>query len=196
MTILRFVPFNMIDFSNIPLDKKLYLFEVDDVLFPKKDYLLQIYYLFSQFVEFTEGRPISAELVNYMKDYYLEKGEDDLYNQAAKKFNFSNDYQENFERLMVNGHLPLKLFLFNEIKLLFASILENGGQIAILTKGNPALQLNKLKHLDWQGFDRNVKIYFIDELNFRNIEPFNYIASENQITQSDLIFIEDNIARL
>src|SRR5690606_41709380 len=37
VTILRFVQFNMIDFSNIPLDKKLYLFEVDDVLFPKKD---------------------------------------------------------------------------------------------------------------------------------------------------------------
>src|SRR5690606_3032610 len=145
--------------------------------------------------EFTEGRPISAELVNYMKDYYLEKGEDNLYNQAAKKFNFSNDYQENFERLMVNGHLPLKLFLFNEIKLLFASILENGRQLGSLTTGNRALQLSKSKHLDWQGLDRNVKSYFIDELKFSNIAPFSYIASENQIAQSDLIFIEDNIAR-
>ena len=76
----------MIDFSNIPLDKKLYLFEIDDVLFPKKDYLLQIYYLFSQFVEFTEGRAISTELVSFMKDQYLENGEDDLYEQTAKKF--------------------------------------------------------------------------------------------------------------
>jgi hypothetical protein len=70
--------------------------------------------------------------------------------------------------------------------------LERGSSIAILTKGNPALQLNKVKHIDWQGFDKNVKIYFIDELSFRNIEPFSYIASENQITESDLIFIQDN----
>ncbi|WP_392469855.1 HAD family hydrolase [Sphingobacterium cellulitidis] len=186
----------MMDFANIPTDKKLYLFEVDDVLFPKKDYLLQIYYLFSQFVEFTEGRPIATEMVNFMKETYMESAEENLYNLTAKKFNFKNDYKENFERLMVNGHLPLKLFLFNKTKLLFASILEKGGQIGILTKGNPALQLNKVKHIDWQGFDRNVKIYFIDELNFRNIDPFTYIASENQVQKSDLFFIEDNIAKL
>src|SRR5690606_42062687 len=94
VTILRFVQFNMIDFSNIPLDKKIYLFEIDDVLFPKKDYLLQIYYLFSQFAEFTEGRPIATELVNYMRDYYLENGEDHLFQQTAKKFNFRKRSEE------------------------------------------------------------------------------------------------------
>ncbi|MCT1531146.1 HAD hydrolase-like protein [Sphingobacterium daejeonense] len=182
----------MIDISKIPLDKKLYLFEVDDVLIPKKDYLLQIYYLFAQFVEFTEGKSMATDMVSFMKDVYLEKGEDAVYEMTSERFGFSNDYKENFERLMVNGHLPLKLYLFNEIKLLFASILERGSSIAILTKGNPALQLNKVKHIDWQGFDKNVKIYFIDELSFRNIEPFSYIASENQITESDLIFIQDN----
>jgi len=182
----------MIEISQIPQDKKLYLFEVDDVLFPKKDYLLQIYYLFAQFVEFTESRAVATEMVNYMKETYEERGEDGIYESTAKKFQFTTDYSENFERLMVNAHLPLKLLLFNEIKLLFASIIERGSKIAILTKGNPALQLNKLKHIDWQGFDRNVKIYFVDELSFRNIQPFSYIASENHITESDLIFIEDN----
>lgn len=185
----------MIDFSQIPQNKKLFLFEIDDVLFPKKDYLLQIYYLFAQFVEFTEARPIASEMIEFMKETYLEKGEEVVYSKTAEKFNFLNDYRENFERLMANGHLPLKLFLYNEIKLLFASIIERGANIAILTKGNPVLQLNKLKHMDWQGFDKNVKIYFVDELNFRNIEPFSYIASENHLTESDLIFIEDNLSK-
>jgi len=30
-----------------PEDKKVYVFELDDVVFPKKDYLLQVYYLFA-----------------------------------------------------------------------------------------------------------------------------------------------------
>lgn len=174
----------------IPLDKKLYLFELDDVLFPKQDYLLQIYYLFAQFVEFTDGRAMATELVNFMKETYLAKGEEAVYPEAAKKFSFSQDYSENMGRLMVNGHLPLKLILPNSIKLLFASILEKGAKIAILTKGNPAMQLNKLKHIDWQGFDKQMKVYFIDELQFRNIEPISYIASENQLDQEELIFIE------
>lgn len=185
----------MTSIPEIPQNKKLYLFEIDDVLFPKKDYLLQIYYLFAQFVEFTEGKAMAQEMVEFMKDVYLDKGEDAVYTETERRFQFSSNYKENFERLMVNGLLPLKLFLYNEIKLLFASILERGAQIAILTKGNPALQLNKLKHLDWQGFEKNVKIYFIDELNFRNIDPFSYIASENQLTISDLIFIQDNISK-
>ena len=189
---LHFVQFSMLDISKIPLDKKLYLFEVDDVLFPKKDYLLQIYYLFAQFVEFSEGKPLAAEMVEFMKEIYMEQGEAAVYESTASKFLFSRDYKENFERLMVNGHLPLKLYLFNQTKLLFASLLERGAKIGILTEGNPLLQLNKVKHIDWQGFDKNVKIYFVDELNFRNIEPFSYIASENQITESDLIFIQAN----
>jgi len=186
----------MTNIQDILLDKKLYLFELDDVLFPKKDYLLQIYYLFAQFVEFTEGRPIAADMVNFMKEVYMEQGEDAVYEATKDHFKFDKDYRENFERLKVNGHLPLKLYLYIEIKLLFASIIERGAKIAILTKGNPAMQLNKLKHIDWQGFDRDVRIYFSDELNFRNIEPFSYIALENQINETDLIFIEDNLTKL
>ncbi|MGO1596191.1 MAG: HAD family hydrolase [Sphingobacterium sp.] len=181
----------MINTNHIPLDKKLYLFELDDVLFPERDYLLQIYYLFAKFVEFSEGRALAEPLVDYMKQVYAEKGHSRVYALAAQQFAFREDYAENLERLIANGHLPLKLYLFNSVKLLLASILERKAHFAVLTKGNPMTQLNKLKYLDWQGLDQGVKIYFQDELDFRNIEPFRYIATENQVSEDEIMFINE-----
>lgn len=181
----------MFSTQHIPTDKKMYLFELDEVLFPEKDYCLQIYYLFAQFVAFTEARAVAEPLTRYMKEVYLDQGHAAVYPQAARAYAFQADYLENFERLMANGQLPLKLYLFNEVKLLLASILERDGQIGVLTKGNPVMQLNKLKHLDWQGLDQGVRAYFQDELDFRNIEPFNYIASENQLSVDDIVFIQE-----
>lgn len=181
------------NWKDIPMDKKVYLFELDDVLYPKHDYLLQIYYLFGQFVEFSEAREISKSLTAFMKEKLFSEGEEAVFEAAKKEFKFEQDYSENYERLQVNGHLPLKLLLFNEIKLLFAALLEQGKSIAVLTKGNPALQLNKLKHIDWQGLEKGVKVYFIDELVFRNIDPIPYIASENGCLPEEIIFIEEKL---
>lgn len=192
----RIIQLTMFDTQHIPLDKTMYLFELDDVLFPERDYILQIYYLFASFVEFTEGRPLAKELTEYMRQVYLEDGHASVYNRSAREYGFQTDYSENFERLMANGHLPLKLYLYNEVKLLLAAILERGAKIAVLTKGNPVMQLNKLKHLDWQGLDQGVKVYFIDELDFRNIEPFGYIATENQISKDDILFLKEPWAKL
>ncbi|MFZ4261024.1 HAD family hydrolase [Sphingobacterium sp. HJSM2_6] len=179
--------------KDVPVDKQMYLFEVDDVLFPKQDYLLQVYYLFAQFVEFNEAKTIAGELVEFMKNVYLEQGEEAVIPALAMNYEFTNNYRENYERLEVNAHLPLKLLLFKEIQLLFASILERDAKIGILTKGNPALQLNKLKHIDWKGFDKDIKVYFVDELEFRNLDPINYIASENSLLNGELFFVTSQL---
>ncbi|MVZ67294.1 HAD hydrolase-like protein [Sphingobacterium sp. DK4209] len=181
--------------SEFPRDKKVYLFELDNVLYPKQDFLLQVYYLFAQFLEFTEARPISAEMVSFMKETLVEKGEDAVFDETLTQFNLKAEYRENFERLQVNGHLPLKLFLFDEIKTLFKELSTVDVQIAVLTKGNPALQLNKLRHIDWEGYDRKLKVYFVDELAFRNIEPFTYIASENNVNVEDLHFTKTKLTK-
>lgn len=174
----------------LPENKQVYLFEVDDILYPKRDFLLQIYYLFGQFVEYTEGRAISAEIVQFMRESYELEGENGLLQKVQEKFGLAEDYTDNFERLQANGHLPLKLILFEEIKEIFKTLKENNKHIALLTKGNPVLQLNKLKHIDWEGWDKNIKIYFTDELVFRNIEPFDYIAHEFGVKPNDIFYLE------
>src|SRR5690606_3170194 len=56
-------------------DKSVYVFEIDDVLYPKRDYLLQVYYLFSNFVEYTEGQSLATEIVDFMKAAFDTEGE-------------------------------------------------------------------------------------------------------------------------
>ena len=41
----------MIKYSEIDPRKDAFIFELDDVLYPEKDYLYQIYYLFTAFLE-------------------------------------------------------------------------------------------------------------------------------------------------
>lgn len=170
-------------------DKQLYLFEVDDILYAKRDYLLQIYYLFGQFVEFTESKPIAAAITEFMKERFEARNIDGLLQATQIEFGLSQDYSENFKRLEANAHLPLKLLLFEEIQDSFRALTDAGKHLAILTAGNPVLQLNKLKHMDWSGWDQKIKIYFTDELVFRNLDPFSYIADEYGIDPNDIEYI-------
>ncbi|QBQ42413.1 hypothetical protein [Sphingobacterium psychroaquaticum] len=176
--------------KSIPLDKVLYLFEVDDILFPKRDYLLQVYYLFANFVEFTEGQAIAKEVVDFMKARYEEEGEAAVLPKTRAHFNLGESYVGNFERLKANAQLPLRLYIPEDSKEMFRTLLEAGKNIALLTRGNPVEQLNKLKHIDWQELDQlrgQLKIYFTDELLFRGIEPIAYIAEEYGIRAEDVL---------
>lgn len=175
--------------NHISLDKSVYAFELDEVLYPKRDYLLQVYYLFSNFVEFTEANVLGEAIVVYMKEIYEQLGEDAVLKKTLENFNLPNSYTENFERLRANAHLPLKLFLKPEAKLQLKRLFEAGKQLAILTEGNPIEQLNKLKHIDWEELHTvlaTLRVFFSDELHFRNIEPIAYIAEQYGVKEEQV----------
>lgn len=171
-------------------DKELYLFELDDVLFPRRDYILQVYYLFAQFVDFTEGNGLALKMVDFMKETYDSAGEEGMIQKVAEEFKLSKDYTENFARLEANAHLPAKLFLFDDVRAAVEGLVEKGKKIGILTKGNPVQQLNKMRHIDWQGLDRQIKVYFTEELVFRNLDPILYIAQDFGVEADDVLYTE------
>ncbi len=181
----------MIDTAIIPLDKEVYCFELDDVLYPRRDYLLQVYYLFAQFVEFTEGRPSANDLVAFMKNAYIHHGEDRVFTLAQEAFGFDRGYEENLNRLQANAQLPLRLVLFEKIERFLKALFEKEKKIVILTKGNPVEQLNKIKHLTWGTLDTHkdsLRVYFIDELEYRGYVPVDYIAQEFKVTKDKIFY--------
>lgn len=181
------------DFKNMDRNKSVYLFEIDEVLYPLRDYLLQVYYLFSNFVEYTEGRPIAKELLEFMKNTFEEKGATAVIPETLTQFQLSDSYVENFERLRANAHLPLKLFLKDETKQLLLSLFKDDKQVGILTDGNPVEQLNKLKHVDWQelsSFLPSLKVFFTTELLFRNINPIDYLVQEYHVVEDDIVIVK------
>lgn len=180
----------MLSYSDIDTSKKVFIFELDDVLYPQHDYILQVYYLFANFLEYTESFPPAAELTEFLKKSYLQHGFEGIFKKASEIFGIDAKYEENFNRLHSSAQLPLKLLLYPTVLELLKSLVQDQKAVYIFTKGNPLIQLNKLKHLDWQGLDRKLKVYFYEELKLLpDISPLDYIIRENDLNTSEVALV-------
>ncbi|MGY3052514.1 FMN phosphatase YigB (HAD superfamily) [Pedobacter sp. UYEF25] len=152
--------------TDIPLllnDKKAIFLELDDVIFPKKDYDLQVYYLFAQFLEMTGGHS-AAEIVEFFKEQNRLDSDEAVFEKFVQKFAFVSKYRPNFETLYKTARLPLRLFVFQKMLNFLNLAIKNGVQIFVVTSGDPETQLNKIKQINWQGMEQYVKVFFTEEL--------------------------------
>ncbi len=152
----------MIKYSDIDARKDAFIFELDDVLFPEKDYLYQVYYLFTAYLEYTEL--INAkEATSFMIDTYLAEGKEVVFDRLQQKFSVDEKYRFNFGHLNITAKLPLKLLLDQVMLNLLQEIVIDRKKIFILTNGNPEQQLNKIKQTEWQGLEPYLTCYFANE---------------------------------
>lgn len=177
-------------YQDIDKDKKAVIFGLDDVLFPKRDYLLQVYYLFANLLEYTETVPPATDLTAFMKTAYEHHGETGLFDRAVDAFGIDQQYREKFDRLHGAAKLPLKLLLYQPMFNLMQELKDAGKQLFILTPGNPITQLNKLKHLEWNGLDRSLKVYFEEELTAKQLHPLDFILQDNNLKAVDVVWID------
>lgn len=180
----------MIKYSDLNADIKAVVFELDNVLIPEKDYDLQVYYLFANFLEYLETFPPAQDLVAFMSKRYTAHGKTDMFAEVVKTFGVDNKYEDNLKLLFKTAKLPLKLLLYKESLDLLQELVVNRKQIFILTKGNPEQQLNKLKQAEWNGLEKYLKVYFTEELGE---ECFESILTENNLEIKELLFIGNNI---
>lgn len=173
----------MLTYSDLNPDKKAYIFELDNVLFPEKDYLLQVYYLFANFIEYMETVPTAAELVNFMKLSYETHGSEGIFEKVKTAFELNAKYNEEFERLHKTARLPLKLLLFKQVLDLLQEIVINRKQIFIITNGDPEQQLNKIRQTEWNGLEKYLTVYFADEVKPK---PETYVL-DDMLSKHDLL---------
>ena len=177
-------------YSNIPDYKSAIVFELDHVLLPKKDYDLQVYYLFANFVEYLETFPPAQELLGFMTKRYQQHGELNMFEEAASVFGLDKKYKENLQLLFSNAKLPLKLLLFKDSLELLQELVVNRKQIFLLTAGNPQQQLNKIRQTEWHGLDQYLKVYFADEFDQNSHLPgLNHLLNDTQLTKSELLIV-------
>ncbi len=143
-------------------EKQAFVFELDDVIYPAKDYLLQVYYLFAQFMEYTEQMDARA-ILGTMQEVFNTKGPDLVFNVAAQRFGISEKYRMNFEMLLTGARLPLKLLMFNEVLRFMQDIVLERKQLFIFTDGDPAAQLNKIRQTEWNGLEAYLEVHFSSE---------------------------------
>ena len=134
-------------FENLLTTKKAFVLGLDDVLYPEKDYLLQVYYLFSEFMAYSE-QVDAKEILAFMKVAYEKEGAINLFDKTAEAFNLPEKYRTNFALLHQNARLPLKLLLYKQLLALLQEIVVERKTIFLLVDGDPAEQLNKIKQVE------------------------------------------------
>lgn len=180
----------MVSISNIPSHKNAVIFELDNVLLPQKDYDLQVYYLFANFIEYLGAFPEAKDVIDFISKRYEVYGNENMFREVSATFGIDQKYQENLELLFSNAKLPLKLLLFKEALLLLKDLAVERKQIFILTTGNPKQQLNKITQTEWNGLDKYLKVYFADEFNPKpSIESLDYILKENNLNKEEVLIV-------
>jgi phosphoglycolate phosphatase-like HAD superfamily hydrolase len=180
----------MLKYIDLDHRKKAFIFELDDVLYPQGDYLLQVYYLFSNFIEFTETFPSAADLIEFFKKAYLNHGDEGIFDRVKEVFGINEKYRDNFDRLYYTARLPVKLLLFSNVLSLLQEIVIDRKDIFIITNGKPEIQINKIMQTEWNGLEKYLKVYYAQEINLKpESDVLSYILKEHNLLRKDLLII-------
>lgn len=180
----------MLKYSDLNPFYKAFVFELDDVLYPHKDYLLQVYYLFANFLEYTETFPPATDLTEFLKKAYENGGEEGLFDKAKEVFGIDEKYRENFERLHNKARLPLKLILFEQAKTFLNNIIADNKLIIIVTAGSPEVQLNKLGQIEWDTLAPHIRVYFADEFAPKpSPEVMHHVLKELNLQSKEVLVL-------
>lgn len=172
-------------------DKQLVIFELDDVLFPEKDYLLQVYYLFAQFIEYSEQKG-AGPIIEFMRAEYEKEGPEKLFEKTASQLGIDTKYQYNFDLLHQNARLPLKLLLYKNMLSFMQELVVDRKKICIVTAGNAEQQLNKIKQTEWNGLEQYLTVYFTEELGQSKAEIFQKILDSNNLSPNEALVVGAN----
>lgn len=169
--------------------KKAVVFGLDNVLYPEKDYLLQVYYLFAEFISYTEQMD-AKKILAFMTEEYTAYGEVNIFNKTAEKFNIPLKYSSNFILLHQTARLPLKLLLYQQILSFLQELVVERLDIFLLVDGKPEMQINKIKQLEWHGLEQYLKVYFSEEFeNKPSTKSLEFIINQHQLKKEEILIV-------
>src|ERR1700722_11848779 len=179
-------------YSDLDKRKKAFIFELDNVLYPEKDYLYQVYYLFAGLMEYTELIDAKAA-TDVMLNTYNTEGKDMVYDRLKDKMDVNEKYRDNFNQLLVTARLPLKLLLYEKMLNLLQEIVIDRKKLFIVTNGDPLQQLNKIKQMEWHGLENYLTAYFAEETAAKP-EPdvIHILLKDHDLLRRDLLMIENS----
>lgn len=179
----------LMKYSEIDERKKAFIFELDNVIYPEKDYLFQVYYLFASFLEYTELFDAKV-ITDLMVATHQAEGKDKVFDKVKEKFGIDEKYRLNFHHLMHTVKLPLKLLIFQQVLDMLQEIVVDRKKIFIVTNGNPALQLNKIKQTDWSGLEQYLTCYFTEESKpMPEPDVIDQLMIEHGLERRDLVLV-------
>lgn len=179
-------------YNDIDKRKTAFIFEFDNVLYPEKDYLYQVYYLFASILEYTELFN-AHETTDLLINTYITKGKDFVFDELKEKLKVEEKYRQNLDELLINAKLPLKLLLYKNMLSLLQDIIIDRKKIFIVTNGKTEQQLNKIKQTEWHGLESYLICYFANESAPKpNTNCMDLIINDHNLQTRDLVIIENS----
>lgn len=180
-------------YSDIDKRKTAFIFELDNVLYPEKDYLFQVYYLFAgllEYIELIEAKKTTDILI----DAYTADGKGAAFDHLKEKLNVDEKYRSKLEQLMQTAKLPLKLLLYQKMLTLLQEIVIDRKKIFIVTNGNPGQQLNKIKQAEWHGLEKYLIAYFANETAPKpETDVIDKLIEEHNLQRRHMIIIGSSV---
>jgi phosphoglycolate phosphatase-like HAD superfamily hydrolase len=149
-------------YKDIDKRKTAFVLELDDVLYPAKDYIYQVYYLFANMLEYVELVD-AKQVTNLMTDTYVSEGPDFVFDKVAEKFPVAEQYRDKFDNLFDTAKLPLKLLLYQNMLTLLQEIVVDRKKLFIVTNGKVTQQVNKIRQVEWHKLEPYLICYLADE---------------------------------
>lgn len=176
-------------YADIDSRKTAFIFELDDVLYPEKDYLYQVYYLFANMLEYVEHIEAN-QTTNLLISTYIAEGSVVVFDRLKENLKLNEKYRVNFYDLMSTAKLPLKLLLYKNMLRLLQDAIVDRKKLFIVTNGDPSQQLNKIKQTEWNGLSEYLTVYFAKEF-CEKPEPdvIDKLIKEHNLRRTDLLMI-------
>ncbi|MDB5031443.1 HAD hydrolase-like protein [Mucilaginibacter sp.] len=176
-------------YSDIDPRKKAFVFELDNVIYPEKDYLFQVYYLFAGLIEYTELSDAKT-ITDLMVATYTAEGRDVVFDRVKEELGIDEKYRISFQHLLLTAKLPLKLLVYQAVLDLMQEVVIDRKKLYLVTNGNPAQQLNKIKQTEWHGLEPYLTCYFAEE-TLPKPEPdvLHLLMKEQGLTRKDILMI-------
>ncbi|MDB5138450.1 MAG: dUMP phosphatase [Mucilaginibacter sp.] len=184
--------FYLMKYSDIDPRKTAFIFELDNVLYPEKDYLFQVYYLFAGLLEYTELID-AKQTTDLLVNTYNKDGANVVFDRLKEKLGIDEKHRENLSDLLITAKLPLKLLLYKNMLSLLQDIVVDRKKIFIVTNGNPIQQLNKIKQTEWHGLEQYLTVYFAEE-TIAKPEPdvIDELIKKHNLQRKELVMIENS----
>ncbi len=178
-------------FDQLIEQKKAFVFDLDNTLYPEKDYLYQVYYMVGQFIEYQETFDHQI-ITKYLINEFETNGRAHIFDKLIEQFNLKEEYVENCIRLLRTARLPLKLLLFKEAEWMLNELVDHKKPIFILTNGSTDQQVNKVTQIEWKGLQKHIKCYYANEIVPKPApDGLLKIMEDHELEPKDLVFIGD-----
>jgi HAD superfamily hydrolase (TIGR01549 family) len=158
-----------------------YLFDLDNTLIDENEYLFEAYAAIAAKYKFD---------VNEMIELYLNEGREWLFDKMIGRY--GGDKKE-YLRILRTVHLEYQLQIYPAMFELLEKINVKGNRIFIVTNGNLAQQINKIRQTDWNGIRKSITFIYANIIYPKpDVRLWYYLKNKYDLREKETVMIGDS----